>query len=146
MKLLFNSGSTNRRSNSTSHGARPPNSRRAIDLDATTIKVLTALREWQKTEHEAAGVESEGWVFTNPDGKPVPAFDLPTFERIANRAGVPRIRLHDLRHTHGTLFIKAGVPVKVASERLGHKNPAFTIDTYQPVLPGMQEEQAAGVR
>lgn len=64
------------------------------------------------------------------------------FERIANRAGVPRIRLHDVRHTHGTLLIKAGVPVKVVSERLGHGNPAFTIETYQHVLPGMQAEAA----
>jgi integrase len=50
----------------------------------------------------------------------------------------------DLRHTHGTLLIKAGIPVKVVSERLGHGNPTFTIDTYQHVLPGMQAE-AAGV-
>ncbi|MDH5616726.1 MAG: tyrosine-type recombinase/integrase [Acidimicrobiia bacterium] len=46
------------------------------------------------------------------------------------------------RHTHATLLIKAGVPVKVVSERLGHGNPAFTIDTYQHVLPGMQAEAA----
>jgi hypothetical protein len=53
-----------------------------------------------------------------------------------------KIRLHDIRHTHGTLLIKAGVPVKVVSERLGHGNPAFTIETYQHVLPGMQGEAA----
>jgi integrase len=82
-------------------------------------------------------------VFTNNDGKPVHPHSISqTFERIANRAGVPRIRLHDVRHTHGTLLIKAGVPVKVVSERLGHGNPAFTIDTYQHVLPGMQAEAA----
>jgi integrase len=122
---------------------KTPNSRRAIDLDPTTIRVLKAWREWQKTEQEAAGVESEGWVFTNTDGQPVHPHSISqTFERIANRAGVPRIRLHDVRHTHGTLLIKAGVPVKVVSERLGHGNPAFTIDTYQHVLPGMQQEAA----
>ena len=55
---------------------------------------------------------------------------------------MPVIRLHDLRHTHGTLLIKAGVPVKVVSERLGHATPAFTIDTYQHVLPGMQADAA----
>ena len=64
------------------------------------------------------------------------------FDRIARRAGVPVIRLHDLRHTHGTLLIKAGVPVKVVSERLGHANIAFTIETYQHVLPGMQADAA----
>jgi integrase len=119
------------------------NSRRAIDLDPTTIQVMTAWRDWQQAELEAAGVESEDWVFTNADGKPIHPHSISqTFERIANRAGVPRIPLHDLRHTHGTLLIKAGVPVKVVSERLGHGNPAFTIDTYQHVLPGMQAEAA----
>lgn len=119
------------------------NSRRSIDLDPTTINVMKAWRDWQAAEQEAAGVESEGWVFTNTDGRPIHPHSISqTFERIADRAGVPRIRLHDIRHTHGTLLIKAGVPVKVVSERLGHGNPAFTIDTYQHVLPGMQAEAA----
>ncbi|MDP9440909.1 MAG: tyrosine-type recombinase/integrase [Actinomycetota bacterium] len=48
----------------------------------------------------------------------------------------------DLRHTHGTLLIAAGVPVKVVSERLGHATPTFTIETYQHVLPGMQADAA----
>jgi integrase len=65
-----------------------------------------------------------------------------TFNRIVKRAEVPRIRLHDLRVRHGTLLIKAGIPVKVVSERLGHGNPTFTIDTYQHILPGMQAEAA----
>jgi integrase len=63
-------------------------------------------------------------------------------ERIVARTGVAKVRLHDVRHTHGTLLIKAGLPVKVVSERLGHGNPALTIDTYQQVLPGMQSEAA----
>ncbi len=55
---------------------------------------------------------------------------------------MPVIRLHDLRHTHATLLIKSGVPVKVVSERLGHATPTFTIETYQHVLPGMQADAA----
>ncbi len=50
------------------------------------------------------------------------------------------IRLHDLRHTHGTLVIAAGVPAKVVSERRGQPTPTFTIETYQHVLPGLQAE------
>ena len=61
-----------------------------------------------------------------------------TFDRLVRRAGLPVIRLHDLRHTHATLLIDAGVPVKVVSERLGHATAAFTIETYQHVLPSMQ--------
>ncbi len=119
------------------------NSRRAIDLDPTTVEVLSAWRAWQKTEQTTVGVEPTRWVFSDVAGNPIHPHSISqTFERIAARAGVPKIRLHDIRHTHGTLLIKAGVPVKVVSERLGHGNPAFTIDTYQHVLPGMQAEAA----
>lgn len=55
---------------------------------------------------------------------------------------MPKIRLHDLRHTHATIAIRAGVPVKVVSERLGHETPAFTLKQYAHVLPGMQAEAA----
>jgi integrase len=82
-------------------------------------------------------------VFADAEGRPIhPHAISQAFERIARRAGVPVIRLHDLRHTHGTLLIKDGVPVKVVSERLGHANIAFTIETYQHVLPGMQHDAA----
>jgi len=82
-------------------------------------------------------------MFTDGGGQPIhPHAISQAFERIARRAGVPVIRLHELRHTHGTLFIAAGVPVKVVSERLGHATPAFTIETYQHVLPGMQADAA----
>jgi integrase len=59
-----------------------------------------------------------------------------------HNAGVPKIRFHDLRHTHGSLLIKEGIPVKVVSERLGHSNIAFTTQTYQHVMPGIQAEAA----
>lgn len=65
-----------------------------------------------------------------------------TFDRMVRRAPVRRIRLHDLRHTHATLLIAAGVPAKVVAERLGHSRASFTIDSYQHVLPGMQAEAA----
>lgn len=83
-------------------------------------------------------------MFTDAQGGAIhPHAISQTFERIARRAGVSMIRLHDLRHTHGTLLIAAGVPVEVVSERLGHATPTFTIETYQHVLPGMQAEAAA---
>ena len=56
--------------------------------------------------------------------------------------GLPRIRLHDLRHTHASHLLLAGVNVKVVSERLGHSSPAFTMTVYQHVLPGMQADAA----
>lgn len=55
------------------------------------------------------------------------------------------VRLHDLPHTHATLALKAGVPVKVISERLGHESPAFTLKQHAHVIPCMQAEAAAQV-
>jgi len=54
-------------------------------------------------------------------------------------AVAPQIRLHDLRHTHGTLWLKAGGHPKVLQERLGHKSLKITMDTYSHALPTMQE-------
>lgn len=65
-----------------------------------------------------------------------------TFDRLVAQHGLTRIRFHDLRHTHATLLLKAGVPVKVVSERLGHVSPGFTLNAYQHVLLGMQAEAA----
>lgn len=119
------------------------NARRRIDLDPTTITVLDAWRSWQTCEQRAVGIEPSTRMFTDGRGEAIhPHAISQTFERIARRAGVTMIRLHDVRHTHGTLLIAAGVPVKVVSERLGHATPTFTIETYQHVLPGMQADAA----
>jgi integrase len=59
------------------------------------------------------------------------------FDRIVQRSGLPRARFHDLRHTHASLLVADGTAIKVVSERLGHAHPAFTMHTYQHLLPGM---------
>jgi len=64
------------------------------------------------------------------------------FSRIIATTPLPRIRFHDLRHTHASLLIAARVPIKVVSERLGHAHPAFTMHTYQHLLPGMSAAAA----
>jgi integrase len=53
------------------------------------------------------------------------------------------VRLHDLRHTHATLLLKAREPVKVVSERLGHATVTITMEIYAHVMPGMQADAAA---
>jgi integrase len=55
---------------------------------------------------------------------------------------LPVIRLHDLRHTHATLLLARGVPVKVVSERLGHASPVITLQVYAHVMPGNQRDAA----
>jgi len=118
--------------------------RRRIDLDPTTISLLAAWRTWQATERAAAGLEPTEWMFTDLHGDVIhPQAMSQTFDRMVRRAPVPTIRLHDLRHTHATLLIAAGVPAKVVAERLGHSRASFTIDSYQHVLPGMQADAAA---
>jgi len=110
------------------------NARRRIDLDPTTNAVLTAWRTWQTAEQHAIGVDPSSRMFTDGHGETIhPHAISQTFERIARRADVSMIHLHDLRHTHGTLLIAAGVPVKAVSERLGHARLTFTIETYQHV-------------
>jgi hypothetical protein len=60
-------------------------------------------------------------------------------------AGLPRIRLHDVRHSYATAALKAGIPAKVISERLGHASVAFTMQVYGHVIPGMDADAAATV-
>ena len=118
--------------------------RRAIALDDTTITVLEGWKAYQAAEFAAVGIDhTDGWVFTNGDGEPIhPHAIYEAFRRIMQNAGVPTMRFHDLRHTHGSLLIKEGIPVKVVSECLGHANIAFTMQTYQHILPGMQADAA----
>jgi integrase len=65
-----------------------------------------------------------------------------SFIPMVTAAGVQRIRLHDLRHTHATLLLQAGENVKVVSERLGHASITITLETYSHVLPTMQKAAA----
>ncbi len=119
---------------------------RVVDIDATTLEVLRQHRQRQRVEAASWGegyVDSE-LVFRRENGDLInPDSFSQTFQRLLRRSGVRRIKLHGLRHTHATLLLKAGVPVKVVSERLGHSDPAFTLRIYQHVLSGMQAEAAA---
>ncbi len=86
---------------------------------------------------------NDNFVFARPDGRPLgPNAVTCTFAKVIRKAGLPRIRLHDLRHTHATLMLKAGIHPKVVSERLGHANIGITLDTCSHVLPGLQEAAA----
>ena len=78
-------------------------------------------------------------MFVNTTGRFVnPESISQLFHRIQHALPeLTRIRVRNLRHTHASLLIMDGVPVKVVSERLGHANVAFTMHTYQHLLPGM---------
>lgn len=121
-------------------------SRRSIDVDAATMAALRAHRTAQLEQRMlmGAGYEDQGQVFAMPDGQPWnPDTITQAFDRLVRASGLPRIRLHDLRHTHASHLLAAGVNVKVVSERLGHASVAFTLDTYGHVMPGQQADAAA---
>ncbi len=116
-------------------------SRRCIDIDAETERVLRSWRSRQRRDGHATGTNDP--IFTNEAGAPVnPESLYQLFHRQVLRLDLPRICLHGLRHTHASLLVAAGVPIKVVSERLGHANPGFTMATYQHVMPGMGADAA----
>jgi len=119
--------------------------RRIVALTPTAVLALRAHREQQEAERAFLEVPSTGdsLVFSHPDGSPLlPNTVTHAFIKIARRAGLRGIRLHDLRHTHASLLLRQGVHPKIVSERLGHANIAVTLDTYSHVLPGLQEAAA----
>jgi len=120
-------------------------SKRAVSLSPSLATLLLEYKEDQELMRRQMGnpLTDEDFVFSWPDGRPLdPDVVTQAFHRIAGQAGLKNIRLHDLRHTHATLMLKAGVHPKVVSERLGHANIGITLDTYSHVLPGLQEAAA----
>ena len=84
-----------------------------------------------------------GYLCTKKDGQPYhPEVVSRSFRQAVKKAMLPMIRPHDLRHTHATLALQAGIHPKVVSERLGHANVSITLDTYSHAIPAMQEEAA----
>lgn len=83
------------------------------------------------------------WVLANAEGQPRSpnSFSAHQYKEILKEAGLSRsVRIHDLRHTHATWLLEAGINVKVVSERLGHSSCRITLDTYSHVMRTMQEQ------
>jgi len=122
------------------------NSRRVVKLLPGVLSALLEHRQAQQRQREEAGErwKEQGFVFTNELGGPLERHNLAHrhLRKILEEAGLPQIRLYDLRHTAATLALSAGVPVKVVSEMLGHSSVALTLDVYSHVLPHMQEDAA----
>ena len=115
--------------------------------------VLAKLKDLKQCQTENPVVDPEEWpeavdlIFVTEFGRPVNVNSLvyKHFKPILKRAGLPNIRLYDLRHTAATLVLTVGVSPKVVSEQLGHTSAAFTLDVYSHVLPHMQDDAAAKV-
>ena len=120
-------------------------SRRQVDLPPSLALLLRQHKAEQAMERNLVGKPlSDGdLVFCHPDGGPLdPGVVSHTFGKVLRKAGLPHIRFHDLRHSHATLLLKAGIHPKIVSERLGHANIGITLDTYSHVLPGLQKAAA----
>jgi integrase len=121
-------------------------SRRVVALDPATLAVLRAHRAQQAEEKLAigSGYLDQQLVFADVAGEPLhPDAVTKHFDRLVARAGVPKIRLHDLRHTAATLMLEQGIPLKAVTERLGHSSTQITSDLYQHVGEHMQDDAAA---
>ncbi len=119
--------------------------RRTVSIDARVAALLRAHRRQQLEERLAWGPawSDTGYVLTNEDGSPLhPERITVMFGRLVASAGLPRIRLHDLRHTSASLMLSSGVHSKVVSERLGHSSVSITLDLYSHVVPGLQSDAA----
>jgi integrase len=115
-------------------------SRRSIPIDALLIELLHQRGEAQKADRARAGEAwvGDGHIFTDALGKPWhPDYYGDRFDKLAVQARLPRIRLHDTRHTAATLMLANGVPVPVVAEILGHEKPSITMSLYSHAVPGM---------
>ena len=119
---------------------------RTIRIPGLAIEELRGLRDRQTSERGTAASWAEhDLVFCRPDGDPWhPDYVTEAIRKLILASSLPRIRpLQDLRHTHATLLLADGENAKVVQERLGHHSHSFTADTYQHVMPGMDEAAAA---
>ena len=110
------------------------NAYRTLPLSADAIDVL--MQQRRKTGNSE-------WVFPSPTGGPMsPDSVLHMLHRVLKRAGLPKVRFHDLRHTFATLALQNGVDVKTVSGMLGHFSAGFTLDTYAHVTTSAKREAA----
>jgi integrase len=124
--------------------------RRTIGLDPNTVQMLSQWRTEQRRELLGEGVNILGVddlpVFNRPGTTSVINPDSLTrlHGRVVKKSGLVHMRLHGLRHLHGSFLVSAGESLKAISTRLGHSTPAFTLSVYVRDLP--QERQAMATR
>ncbi|MNI60182.1 Transposase [compost metagenome] len=125
---------------------------RSIALFENTVRLLTSRKEiWENALKNNETHKDSGLVVQTSVGTPVgPRLLMRHYYRILKKIteehpSFPHIRFHDLRHTHATLLLKAGVHPKIVQERLGHSSINVTLDTYSHVLPNLQEAVLRGI-
>jgi integrase len=124
-------------------------SRRQISLTLTASAARRRHRAGQLKQRMRLGPSwtDHDLVFASEVGGPLDGSNIlrRSFHPLLRRAGLPRVRFHDLRHSAATLMLSRGVPLKIVSEILGHSQISITADTYMHVTPGMQREATAAL-
>jgi len=128
------------RQQSTTHdGIRPPktkSSRRTISLPLIAVEALKA--------HRAQQAKIAQYVFSGSDGEPITqGVQHGLWKKALKAAGVPEIRMHDLRHSTATFLIASGEPANVVAEILGHRDASITMRVYSHILAPMREHAAS---
>lgn len=121
-------------------------SRRTVPIPPETIEILKEQRESNNRDRRKAGDlwHENDLAFPNPAGGPRDsAYRSISFHVALERAGLPRMRLHDLRHTAATHLLTKHVHPKVVQDLLGHSTIAITLDTYSHVMPALAKEASA---
>lgn len=119
---------------------------RRLSLDPVATAVLTRRRAAAEDDDPPVGPVAQRPLVPGSDGGPLrPTHLTDQWRRLVPTLDLPPIRLHDLRHTHATLLLSAGVPVKVVAERLGHAKVAMTLDIYAHVLPAQDRAAATAM-
>ncbi len=121
---------------------------RTVALSSTVLEELKRHKLAQAEEQLKVGIRpgDESFVVAQIDGNPLKPVSLThEWTRLLAKTDLPRIRFHDLRHSHATQLLAAGVHPKIASERLGHSTIGITLDLYSHVMPGMQANAAEQV-
>ena len=119
------------------------NSRRQVELDPTTLAMLSSWRDWQEASTAWIGSRVPEWLFPGEDGGTThPHAFSQAFERIVRRAGLPATRLHDLRHPTPACSSRTVYRSKSSVSDSATPKASFTMDTYQHVMPGMQADAA----
>lgn len=119
---------------------------RDIHLGDDVIKELAEAKEEYMCDMEAygPGFQDLGFIVHQNDGSPLhPDSITRKWIRFLDRNNLPRIRLHDLRHSNATALIQAGVNPRVVQQRLGHSDVNITLNTYTHVLPEMDKDAAS---
>ena len=110
--------------------------------------LIEALRSHSNEQSRVKGLlgsdyENNDLVCCIEDGRIwKPSAFTSAYRDLLRRRKIQPVRFHDLRHSHASQLLRAGVNAKVISERLGHSKVGFTLDVYSHLLPGMQEEAA----